>query len=244
MYELLIVDDEINSRNILATCFPWAELGFHVCGQKDNGHEALDYVAENVVHVILSDISMPDMDGIELAKNIASAKSAKPTIVLLSAYDNFKYAQNAIRYGVRYYILKPTNFSELKEIFLTIKKELDQKFQIPADTKTDQAPEEIIRTVLEYCNTNYRDGSLSELADSLYMNSSYLSQVIKLKTSRTFSDLLNESRMKQAALILKDPDVKIYNISTMIGYVNSNNFTRAFKAYWGVTPSEYRSNEK
>lgn len=78
----------------------------------------------------------------------------------------------------------------------------------------------------------------------MYLNPSYLSQLIKQKTSKTFSDLLNESRMNQAALLLKDPDAKVYNISTQIGYVNPNNFARAFKAYWGVTPTEYRNHEK
>lgn len=71
------------------------------------------------------------------------------------------------------------------------------------------------------------------MADLLYLNASYLSQLIRQKTSKTFSDLLNDARMKQAALLLKNPEAKIYHISTQIGYVNPNNFARAFKAYWG-----------
>lgn len=243
MYELLIVDDEANSRDILASCFPWNEQGFHVCGQKSNGQDALDFLNEHTVHVILSDISMPGMDGIELAKTVSELPDARPIIVFLSAYDNFKYAQNAIRYGVRYYVLKPTNFSELKEVFATIRKELDLKYTANSDTEQNHSSDEVIRAVLSYCNQNYRDGSLSSLAESLYLNPSYLSQLIKLKTSKTFSDLLSEAKMKQAALFLKDPHTKIYNISNMTGYVNPNNFARAFKAYWGVTPTEYRNHE-
>ncbi len=244
MYELLIVDDEANSRDILASCFPWHEQGFHVCGQKGNGREALDFLNDHMVHVILTDISMPDMDGIELAKIISEASGSRPMIVFLSAYDNFSYAQKGMRYGVRYYVLKPTNFSELKEIFGNIKRELDIKYQAAPDPDTASSPDEIIQKVSAYCSRNYRDGSLSALAESLYLNPSYLSLLIKQKTSKTFSDLLTEARMKQAALLLKDPDAKIYNISAMIGYVNPNNFTRAFKSYWGITPSEYRSHEK
>ena len=231
MYELLIVDDEASSRDILASCFPWDEQGFHVCGQKDSGQEALDYLKDHSVHVILTDISMPGMDGIELAKSVSELEGARPMVVFLSAYDNFKYAQNAIRYGVRYYVLKPTNFSELKEIFGTIRHELDAKYNVSSDDTQDYSTDEIIQKVLSYLSQNYREGSLSSLAESLYLNPSYLSQ-------------LGEARMKQAALFLKDPDTKIYNISNMIGYVNPNNFARAFKAYWGVTPTEYRSHEK
>lgn len=244
MYELLIVDDEVSSRNILASCFPWNEQGFHICGEMDNGLDALGFLKENAVHVVLTDISMPNMDGIELAKKISEQFNIKPMVVFLSAYDDFKYAQSAIQYGVRYYVLKPTNFSELKEIFGNVKKELDLKYDICIENNQDPSSDEIIQKVTNYCNQNYRDGSLSSLAESLYLNSSYLSQLIKQKTSKTFSDLLNEAKMKQAALFLKNPDTKIYNISNMIGYVNPNNFTRAFKAYWGISPTEYRNHEK
>lgn len=241
MYELLVVDDEINSRNILATCFPWDEIGFHICGQAANGEEALAFMKTHVVHVVFTDISMPVMNGIELAKAVCSQKGPKPLIVFLSAHDDFKYAQEAIRYGVRYYILKPSSFQELKESFRTIRRELDAKYQIAPSTALDSA-DETIKKVLEYCEQNYREGTLTELSETLYLNPSYLSQLIKQKTSLNFSDHLQEVRMKKAALFLKDPDVKIYNISNMVGYVNPNNFTRAFKMYYGLTPTEYRAN--
>ncbi len=244
MYELLIADDEISSRSILASCFPWEEQGFHICGQVSNGLEALAFLKEHTVHAVLSDISMPSMDGIGLAKELAAKNGSRPIVVFLSAYDNFKYAQEAIRYGVRYYILKPADFSELKEVFNTIRKELDEKFQLETQEDLTATSDAIIQKVLSYCTQNYQNGTLSELADLLYLNASYLSQLIRQKTSKTFSDLLNDARMKQAALLLKDPEAKIYHISTEIGYVNPNNFARAFKAYWGVTPTEYRNHGK
>lgn len=241
MYELLVVDDEINSRNILATCFPWDEIGFHICGQAANGQEALDFVKNHVVHVVFTDISMPVMSGIELAKALWRQKGPKPLVVLLSAHDDFKYAQEAIRYGVRYYILKPSSFQELRESFRTIRHELDTKYQVTPSPSMDSA-DETIKKVLEYCEQNYREGTLTGLSETLYLNPSYLSQLIKQKTSLNFSDHLQEVRMKKAALFLKDPGIKIYNISNMVGYVNPNNFTRAFKMYYGVTPTEYRTN--
>ena len=241
MYEMLIVDDEINSRNILATCFPWDEIGFHVCGQASDGREALSFIKEHLVHVIFTDISMPVMNGIELAKAVCELKGHRPLIVFLSAHDDFKYAQDAIRYGVRYYILKPSSFQELREAFRTIHKELDGKYQVTSSSSADSA-DETIKKVLDYCEKNYREGTLTELSEKLFLNPSYLSQLIKQKTSLNFSDHLLDIRMKKAALFLKDPSVKIYNISNMVGYINPNNFTRAFKTYYGVTPTEYRTN--
>lgn len=243
MYELLIVDDEASSREILATCFPWGEQGFHVCAQMDDGAAALAYVKTHTVHAVLSDISMPVMNGVELAKALWELPS-KPMVIFLSAHDDFHYAQDAIRYGVRYYVLKPTNFSELREIFDTVRTELDARYGLPPAAEETQSPDEIIQKVMEYLGTNYQDASLSQLAEMLYLNPSYLSQLIKLKTDKNFSDLLTEARMRQAALLLKNPEAKIYNISTQIGYLNPNNFARAFKAYWGLTPTEYRNHEK
>lgn len=243
MYELLVVDDEVNSRNTLSTCFPWDTLGFHICGQVDNGKEALDFIHKNMVHVVFTDISMPVLDGIELAKTISEQKGIKPLVVFLSAHDNFKYAQNAVKYGVRYYALKPSSFGELKEIFTTIREELDQKFNSSATAAEDTGTDETIKKVFEYCMENYREGSLTDLSEKLYLNPSYLSQLIRQKTNLTFSDCIFKVRMKQAAFLLQNPAIKIYNISSMVGYVNANNFTRAFRTYYGITPSEYRTNK-
>lgn len=241
MYKLLVVDDEVSSRNTLATCFPWAELGFEICGQAGNGKEALDMMKDQVVHVVFTDISMPVMDGIGLAKSISALKGARPLVVFLSAHDDFKYAQDAIKYGVRYYALKPSSFGELKEIFGMIREELDRKYQVDLRSQSNDNGNETIKKVLEYCAKNYREGSLADLSESLYLNPSYLSQLIKQRTNMTFSDHMLEMRMKQAAVFLQDPDVKIYNISSMAGYINSNNFTRAFRAYYGMTPTDYRA---
>lgn len=89
-----------------------------------------------------------------------------------------KYAQEAIRYGVRYYILKPADFSELKEVFNTIRRELDEKFQLKSQEDLTASSDAIIQKVLSYCTQNYQNGTLSELADLLYLNASYLSQLI------------------------------------------------------------------
>ncbi len=182
------------------------------------------------------------MDGIELARQICELKKARPVVVFLSAHDDFKYAQEAIRYGVRYYILKPSNFEELRETFETIRTELDFKYNVsPPDSPADMT-DETIKKVLDYCENHYKEGSLTDISNRLYLNPSYLSSLIKQKTSLNFSDHIQKIRMKQAALFLKDPNIKICNISTMVGYNNPNNFARAFRLYYGISPSEYRTN--
>lgn len=238
MYELLIVDDEDLSRNTLATCFPWSNLGFHIAGQAQDGIEALNFLKNNTVHVILCDIRMPQMSGIDVAKELTSWKMP-PVIVFLSAYSDFEYAKEAIRYGVRFYVVKPARFEELNEVFLTLKKELDLRYGLPI-TNFDSNDDEFIKKVKNYIKENYRSASLKEAASRFYLNPSYVSQLFKMKTNMNFSDYLLKVRMEAAAGLLKDPNNKIYNISNSVGYVNPNNFARAFKTYFGKTPKEYR----
>ena len=100
LYELLLVDDEENSRNGLATYFPWEEQGFHICGQTSHGGEALDFIKSHKVHVVLTDISMPVMDGMEFLEKLQET-GLEPYKVILSAYDEFQYARGAMRLGAQ-----------------------------------------------------------------------------------------------------------------------------------------------
>lgn len=241
MYEILLVDDEAGSRNILASCFPWEDLGFHICGQADNGLAALDFIRSHTVHVVFADIQMPEMDGVALAREIYHMPTPKPVVVFLSAYDDFSYAQKAIMYNVRYYALKPSSFSELTEVFTRIRDELEQNHLPVPSLPKPLSSDETIRKVMDYCQNNYKDGSLEELSEQLFLNPSYLSTLIRQKTGHTFSEYLMDIRMQQAALFLQDPEIKIYAVSEMVGYTNQNNFSRVFRNHFHMSPSEYRN---
>ncbi len=240
MYELLIVDDEMNSRDILASCFPWEEEDFHVCHVCCDGREAFDYICHNTVHVVLTDIAMPNMDGIELAQQLHESKPSV-VVIFLSAYNNFQYAQSGMKYGVRYYLLKPTGFSELREVFGVVHQELDSRFRISKQPQT--VDDSMLNALTSYCKHHFKDGSLSEFAAGQFLTSPYVSQLIRQKSGRNFSDFLTQARMEEAAILLADPDAKIYQISEAVGYINPNNFARAFKTYYGQTPSEFKEQQ-
>ncbi len=241
MYEILLVDDEASSRNILASCFPWEDLGFHVCGQADNGLAALDFLKEHRVHVVFTDIQMPEMDGVALAREIHRMPPPRPLVVFLSAYSDFSYAQQAIMYNVRYYALKPSSFSELTDVFTRIRDELAPADPPQASLAEAPSTDETIQKVLDYCRRNYKSGSLEELSGQLFLNPSYLSTLIRQKTGHTFSEYLMDIRMQQAAQFLQDPSIKIYCVSEMVGYTNQNNFARMFRSHFHMSPSEYRN---
>ena len=239
-YKLLIVDDESLSRTTLCNCFPWEHVGFELVGQASNGQIALDFLKKNTVHVLLCDIYMPIINGIELVK-ILSSWDNPPITIFFSGYRDFEYARQAIALGVRSYILKPIKYDDLIQTFTTIKLELDRKYNHSQEPLSAYKQDNFVENVHTYVSNNLRTANLKDLSSQLYMNSCYVSQLYKQKTNQNFSDYLLEVRMKKAAELLTTTQEKIYSIGSMVGYSNAKNFARAFLSFYGQTPTEYRN---
>ncbi|HEU5140107.1 MAG TPA: response regulator [Bacillales bacterium] len=111
----MLVDDEVNILRNLRTIVPWEDLGIDIVGMAKNGKEALEIFHEYQPDLILCDIRMPVMDGIELIKQV-NEENEKCEIVMLTGYKDFEYMQSSIRYGVLDYILKPIDYDELREV--------------------------------------------------------------------------------------------------------------------------------
>jgi len=126
MYKMIFVDDEAIVRAGISTCVPWDEVGFQLSAVFEHGLEALEYIRENQVDVVLSDINMPRMSGLELSR-VLGEKFPDIIVILLTGYDDFEYAQEAIRNQVREFILKPITRTELSSVLKTIKEELDRE---------------------------------------------------------------------------------------------------------------------
>lgn len=238
-YQLLIVNDEYEIRTGLANYFPWSDIGFEVAGECGNGREALEFMDSHPIHVILCDIRMPVMDGLELAKEL-SGRNAGTKIVFLSGYKEFDYVRQALLYRASDYILKPTRFEQIKEVFGKLKHELDEELQ-PHNTLSAQEPSDIIKSIKRIVQEQLTFVTLESVAKEVYMNPFYISKLFKQKTGENFMDYVTRCRMEKAAKMLGDSLYKTYEISEMAGYSNPKNFARAFKKYYGLTPSEYRS---
>ena len=114
MYKVLLVDDEILIRERISRKIPWEELGFELAGSCENGREAISFINREPVGLILTDICMPYVDGLELAKHVYDhAKNTK--VVIITGYEEFEYAKKALEYHVFSYILKPVTSAELME---------------------------------------------------------------------------------------------------------------------------------
>lgn len=233
-YRILLADDEEQFRSTIVNCFPWNQFGFEISSQASNGEEALKYLKRFQYDMVLSDIQMPIMSGIELAKYSMKMENA-PYFIFLSGYQEFEYAKKAIEYGVKNYIVKPIRFDELSEILIKVRKELDEKKG--NQNCTEKSFEEIVN---EYIELHLQDATLSGCAEKLHMNPSYVSWLYKQKTDRNFSDYLIDKRMQMAKELLMEGKLCVYEIAERVGYSNSNNFTQMFHSYYGMTPKAYQ----
>ncbi len=128
MYTIVIADDEAELRQALIRRINWKEIGFEVVGEAENGAEALELVEKLEPDLLLTDVRMPFMSGIELARAV---REIRPNIQIafLSGFDDFTYAQQAIQYNIISYILKPVSSKELTEELKKIKQKIDVKFE-------------------------------------------------------------------------------------------------------------------
>ncbi|MDO4269525.1 MAG: response regulator [Eubacteriales bacterium] len=135
MYTVVVADDEPELRRSLIERTPWEECGFRVAGEAENGAEALDLVEKLEPDLLLTDIRMPFLSGIALARAVREIRPATH-IAFLSGYDDFTYAQQAIQYNIISYMLKPISSDELKKELCVIRDKISLRYQEIAQGRT------------------------------------------------------------------------------------------------------------
>lgn len=129
MYQIMIADDEKTIRESLAQAVDFESCGFRVCAMAKNGEDALEKYRVFHPDVILLDVCMPILDGLEFLKCLKKEESNLPYIIMLSGYSDFEYARSAMRFGVKAYLTKPLDEEELFSLLLQLKQELDNGIQ-------------------------------------------------------------------------------------------------------------------
>ena len=113
LYKIMLVDDEEEVRKSIINKIDWADAGFEVIGDAENGKDALEKIEQNEPDVVLTDIKMPYMDGLTMAETIRQLYPSVK-IVIFSGFDEFEYAKEAVHLEVEEYILKPVNLKEIQ----------------------------------------------------------------------------------------------------------------------------------
>lgn len=142
MYTVIVADDEFGIRQSLINRVNWSQIGFKVIGEAENGVEALELVEKLEPDLLLTDIKMPFISGIDLARKVREIRPAMQ-IAFLSGYDDFSYAQQAIQYNIIKYLLKPISSQELSEELLDIKNKMDAQKQLFISNIDDVSGEQL-----------------------------------------------------------------------------------------------------
>lgn len=128
LYRIILVDDEEEVRKGIIRKIDWEALGFQVVGDAENGQDALEKIEQLEPDVVMTDIRMPYMDGLTLTSWIRQ-KYPSVKVLIFSGFDDFEYAQKAIKLNVTEYILKPVNVEELTRILNRVRENLDQEIE-------------------------------------------------------------------------------------------------------------------
>lgn len=260
MKKIFLVEDEQGVRKMMRDTVDWASAGVVFAGEAGDGESALPMIYETRPDILITDIRMPFMDGLALAENVRR-EFPDTRVIIVSGYDDFKYAQQAIRLGVDDYILKPVTPEKLLRAIADVlrKKTSPRGAQtdrplssiVPSAANAETVEREIVadkaaRVVSlakDYIAANFTnaDLSLGDAARHAKVSPNYLSTLFTKETGETFSEYLNKTRVKLAMTLLKSTPLPAAEIALRTGYNDQQYFFRIFKKVIGITPKEYRN---
>lgn len=255
MYRVMLVDDEPIIVEGLSRSIPWEKWNCKVVAAAHNGLEGRRAIEEYRPDIIFMDICMPELDGLAM---IAAIHSQFPDleVCVLTGYRDFEYAKEAIRLGVTRFLLKPSDMGELEEAIEKMCEYLkrkgitgeEQESAKGAEGEQEDLSQEndsgsfIVKNALAYIEENYtRKLTLGEVAEKTYVSQWHLSKLLNRHAGQSFSDILNHVRIEHAKELLRDPSLRIGEISEQVGFLDLAHFSRVFKKQEGVTANEYRN---
>lgn len=244
-YRTIIVEDEALIRRNVSGKFKELNTRFEVIGEARNGQEALQLIEQSVPDLVITDIQMPVMNGLELAKYLYFAYP-HVKIVILSGYHEFEYARQAIHYKVEDYLLKPLSEEQLRALLdameLKLGSAVDSLSHVSVVLEDQVKTEDIAESVKLYLKQNYmHEITLQDMAAQMHFSVDYLGKCFKKVTGETPLKYLTGLRLNEAKRLLAAYEhMDIKTIGGAVGYADSHYFSRIFKNKTGLYPSEYR----
>lgn len=239
---LLIADDEDTIRKGITKYIQLHTERFSPVYEAENGQEAIDLLLKNRPQMLLLDVQMPLKNGIDV---MAAAKYAglNPIVIILSGYDEFKYAQQALKYGAKEYLLKPTRAAD---ILKTIEDLADQYFgKEVTEVKGAESVNPQIRAAQRYIAESYTEEiTLADVAEHVGISAGYMTTLLKQYLGYNFVDYLNRVRIEHACGYLEQSYLKNYEIAFKVGFRDEKYFSKVFRKIMGISPKEYRMSRK
>lgn len=247
-YEILIVEDDEEIKQYLS-----AELsGSYKVKTCSNGKEALDIIFKSQPDLILSDIMMPEMDGLELTRLVKQNINLNHIpVVLLTALNRDEDNINAITAGADSYFSKPFNIEVVKgriAALLQRYRELKNRYsgqqefdEMLDEINVESADEKLLRRIVGHLNSNLHDPdfTVEKLASEVGLSRVHLHRKLKELTNQSPSDFIRNTRLRQAARLLKEKKLSVAEVAFATGFNNTSTFSTSFKKLFGVTPSAF-----
>jgi len=247
---ILIVDDEdVIVKGIINRIENMAGFSGRVLGTS-SGEEALRIMDFFRPALLITDISMPGMDGFSLL-SAAQEGNKCDHYLILTAYDNFRFAQQAIRYHVIDYLLKPIDWEELETHIRYLDLKTNEKrnvSQVMSDYSylfpscLNQGLSRSMSRILKFVEKNYaNDISLAQIAAYLGIAPNSVCNMFKKELGYTYLDYVQQWRLKRSIeLLLSTDDCTIHDIALLVGYKSERQFFRVFKEHVGTTPQQFK----
>ena len=255
MFTALIVEDEPLMREYLMRHLTSIHGLWKTEGCARDGLEALALLKAKPFDLVITDIKMPHMDGLELADYI-HVDHPGTDVIILTGYSEFDYARAAVRANAADYLLKPLQDVELHKALSKLAAKRMAADSVPAavHVPAEAAPKEpaqddpgiLVQRARTYIRAHFTEPlSLNEVANTLAVNPAYLSSIFKSERGESYSKFILRLRMERAALLLRTYSAgKVNDIALEVGYSSTKHFYTVFKDYFGVTPNEYRNQNK
>jgi YesN/AraC family two-component response regulator len=253
LHRILIAEDEEIARRALCLVCEKSGCSVEVVFEAATGRQVVEALGKVQPDIILTDVVLPGMDGLAATRAV---RELSPTtrVAIVSAYDRFEYAQDALRAGAVDYLLKPVRTEQLVTLLKKLCAELDAENarNIMASTTlegeiADQRKRSphyaTLKRVEAYIAENYARGlTLEQVATYVDMAPTYFSRVFKQEQGCTFIEYLTRIRLEEAKRLLCTTTLSMADIGYAIGYRGPNYLAEVFKATEGMTPGAYRRN--
>ena len=265
MIRTLIVDDEKYVRKGLIAVMPWDAFGYRVVGEANSGDKALEFLADNEVDLVFTDLTMPSMSGFELMKELLQ-RYPGVYIAVLTCHQDFNYIQEALRLGAIDYIVKTQLEKEkLEEVLQRIADRIKRdravkKYPAPdlkglkgfppaqensGGQKYSEEVRNCIANAVKYIRDNIFTGiNQDDVAKAVNISRGYFSACFRDIMGISFSDYVKNLKIHVAEELLLQTGRPVYWIAEQLGFQDEKYFSKLFREQVGMNPSEYREHKR
>ncbi len=250
-YSMVIIEDDSQIRNYLEEEFSNTYKIFVA----DNGLTGLELINKNLPDIVISDIIMPGIDGLEVCKKVKNRiETSHIPVILLTAKVEIEYQIEGLETGADAYVPKPFNMRFLKVLVKNTLEKRSNMYRafsqknviIPSEFSTNKIDEEFLKKVIQYIELNIENTELTVdlLAQNMNLSRSQVYRKIKALTDLTANEFIRQIRLKKALNLLSEGNLNISEIAYSVGFSSQSYFTRSFKEYYGKSPSDLKGQAK